>query len=489
MILRSPMRPQHSTTRCATGGFTLVELMVAMAISLLILLALVGLFVNTSRSNTEMARTNALIENGRFAIQLLQNELVHAGFWSGYIPQFDDIGGTDVAPGDVPAAVPDPCATFGNWNIAYRNAFLGIPVQAYATRPTGVGCDSPLAPRAGSDALVVRHADTCGLQWDTASASWVPAGGSNCEAVAAGRPYFQYSRCTPEKDWAPQSAAAETVQLPLAASTIDDDFVDVTVRVVRGLGAGQFRRITAYDGATRTATVSPGWNTIPDSTSILALEYALGTVHFPLNQRGCFTSADLRRVISHIYYVSDFPHPERAGEVIPALVRSELDVVGGVLAQQAPVRLIDGIEALRVELGVDNLMTRLMTCGGPASAVDYGAPVSLTTNACNPAAQPDALPVNRGDGAPDTFVRCTTAAPCTAAQLTDVVAVKLYVLARSRDRTPGYTDSKTFCLGEPNADGSCPAANSIAAAADGYKRHVFSTSVRLTNISGRRETP
>jgi hypothetical protein len=41
----------------------------------------------------------------------------------------------------------------------------------------------------------------------------------------------------------------------------------------------------------------------------------------------------------------------------------------------------------------------------------------------------------------------------------------------------------------PAADGSCPAANTIAAANDHFKRHVFTTSMRLSNISGRRETP
>ncbi len=71
----------------------------------------------------------------------------------------------------------------------------------------------------------------------------------------------------------------------------------------------------------------------------------------------------------------------------------------------------------------------------------------------------------------------------------NVVAVKLYVLARSRDASPGYKDSKSYCLGEPDADGSCPAANTIAAANDDFKRHVFTTSMRLNNISGRRETP
>jgi type IV pilus assembly protein PilW len=79
--------------------------------------------------------------------------------------------------------------------------------------------------------------------------------------------------------------------------------------------------------------------------------------------------------------------------------------------------------------------------------------------------------------------------PCTAAQLSNVVAVRIYVLARSRDTTPGYTDTKSYCLGDLNPNGSCPAANQIAAANDSYKRHVFSSTMRLINVSGRRETP
>jgi type IV pilus assembly protein PilW len=88
------------------------------------------------------------------------------------------------------------------------------------------------------------------------------------------------------------------------------------------------------------------------------------------------------------------------------------------------------------------------------------------------------LPNNRGDGIPDEFRRCATAT-CTAADLGNTVAVKLYVLARSREATPGYTDNKTYALGSA----TLPAFN------DHFKRHVFSTTVRLNNISGRRETP
>jgi Tfp pilus assembly protein PilW len=460
-----------------SGGFTIVELMVAMTISLLLLVALVSVFVNTSRSHSEMANTLGVIDNGRIAIQVMQDDIVHSGFWGGYLPGFDDLTST-LASDDVPTAIPNPCQPYATWDSTYRSNLLGVPVQSSDTLPAGTGCLAPAALRAGTDVLVVRHADTC-----------VPGVG-NCEADVAGRLYFQPSFCAAERNaGAVQSAASNTVTLAGSASSVSGAYVGVTIRIVSGIGAGQFRAISAYNGATKVATLSTPWTVIPDSTTGYAFDYALGTTSFPLHQRDCVgtgspatlpvtagTAADKRSYISNIYYITDVAHPERAGEVIPTLVRSRFDVSGGTLAQLAPEALIEGIEAFRVELGIDNVSDS----GDPvdnAAAIDWADPSTKTS------------PRNRGDGAPDQFIRCTTATPCTAAQLANVVAVKLYALARARDRAPGHVDSKSYCLGEPAADGSCPAGSTIAAANDNYKRHVFTTSVRLINVSGRRETP
>ena len=67
-------------------GFGLVELMISMLIGLVIIGALVTLFVNTSGNNRELARANSMIENGRFAIKVLEDDLVHAGYWGAYVP-------------------------------------------------------------------------------------------------------------------------------------------------------------------------------------------------------------------------------------------------------------------------------------------------------------------------------------------------------------------------------------------------------------------
>ena len=78
------------------------------------------------------------------------------------------------------------------------------------------------------------------------------------------------------------------------------------------------------------------------------------------------------------------------------------------------------------------------------------------------------------------FVRCTTAVPCSVDQLVNVTAVKLYILARSREASQGLTDAKIYSLG---------VGTTLGPFNDAFQRHVFMTTVRLPNISGRRITP
>jgi type IV pilus assembly protein PilW len=91
------------------------------------------------------------------------------------------------------------------------------------------------------------------------------------------------------------------------------------------------------------------------------------------------------------------------------------------------------------------------------------------------------VPKNRGDGIPDEYVHCpTVAGGCDFHDLANVVAVKIYLLARANEPTPGYTDTKEYYMG------SSP---QIGPFNDGFKRHVFNTTVRLNNVAARRETP
>ncbi len=63
------------------------------------------------------------------------------------------------------------------------------------------------------------------------------------------------------------AGAASTITLSPAASTINDFYNTNIISITAGSGAGQIRTISNYVGATRVATVSVAWTTVPDATS------------------------------------------------------------------------------------------------------------------------------------------------------------------------------------------------------------------------------
>ena len=77
------------------------------------------------------------------------------------------------------------------------------------------------------------------------------------------------------------------------------------------------------------------------------------------------------------------------------------------------------------------------------------------------------------------------ASPCTVPQLMNAVSVKIYTLVRSEVKTPQYVDGKKYCLMSTCA----VAADYQGPFSDGYKRHLFTQTVRMVNVSARRETP
>ncbi|NWL75502.1 pilus assembly protein PilW [Pseudomonas taiwanensis] len=365
-------------SRKAARGFGLIELMIAMLLGLLVTGSVLTLYLNISRSNDEMAKANEQIENGRFAMQVLQEDISHAGFWDGFVPGFDDLTYAD-SPSDVPASFPDPCTAFDSWTASDKEAVLGMPVQLLSSVPSG--CTTIIQNRlAGTDILVVRHADTC------------VAGATGCDVFQEGRVYVQASACNTEGGLAMGDSAAE----------------------------------------------------------------------LSLHKRNCTTIADRRRLISHIYYIRDFA--VTAGDGIPTLVRSELDLAGGAVSQQPPLPLVEGVEGMKVVFKVD-------------SRSDTGAAVNFAQAIDWQDDDRKDSPTNRGDGSPDET--CPGVSACTLAQTINTVAVELSLLVRSIQPSPGYSSDKSFAL----------AGSTLGPYTDSYKRHVYGTTVRLVNVSGRRETP
>jgi prepilin-type N-terminal cleavage/methylation domain-containing protein len=454
-------------SRKQESGFTLIELMIAMVISFVLLLALASILTNVMRTNNEMARTNSQVENGRFAMQMLESDVEHGGFWGGYVPQFDNQTSSDTpalasAGGTVPTSVPDPCLTYASWTTEYKTNLIGIALQPV---PTG-NCTSIVAhQKASTDTLVVRHAAPC-----VAGSS---ANAGDCEATNTNKLYFQFSLCNAN---AQIGSTVSTIKLASGASSNNSAYTNATIRLTSGTGSGQTNTISSYDGSTKIATVSTNWTTTPDAStdySFDSTDYVFDKpVAMTLHNRDCATAstlasatiASVRKFISHIYYIRDYS--VTVGDGIPTLVRSNFDLSGTTPSHITADAMVEGIEGFDIEYGIDSLSET-------GAAVDYTAAVAWQ----DPTNQKTLT--NRGDGKPDSYVHCTAASACTAYQLANVTAAKIYVLARSRETTPGYTDTKTYQLGS----------TTLGPFNDGYKRHVFETTVRLSNVAGRRETP
>jgi type IV pilus assembly protein PilW len=151
------------------SGISLIELLIAVALGLFIAGALTYVFVDSSRSFRDLRRSGEQIENGRFALSLLVDDLRHAGYF-GQLNTFPAL-----------AAI-DPCVT-------PTLAHLAAPIEvvsaatlaATAASPGGCLPASEIAP--GSDVLVIRRVDTNLLVADPTPAAPNPTGVSVSNAV------------------------------------------------------------------------------------------------------------------------------------------------------------------------------------------------------------------------------------------------------------------------------------------------------------------
>ncbi len=353
----SPLSVHPSPSAVSTPlprGFSLIELMVAIAIGLLIMAGMSLVFVNASTTRDEIDRTNRQIENGRYAVELLRDDLQLAGFY-GEI----DRSSLAAAPSTLPSLCPTDLVE-RTWPAGGDTGILRLHVQGLNNYTTGTpACLDSAGIKPGTDVVFVRRAKTCA------------AGTANCDALVADRPYLQISLCA----------------TPTVASA----------------------------SAVRGHALAPHPN----------------TTEFVHRLKDCTTASPLRPYVMYLYFVDNNNVLKRA------------EFTGTAMANITP--LVDGIENLQVDYGID---TNVDGCAGTAN-----------------------------DGNAD----CYMAAPATIADWTNVVSVRVHVLARNTEASPGYSDTKTYQLG--------PSAGSVGPFNDGFRRHVYPMLVRIPNISGIRERP
>lgn len=187
----STRRAPQRRTRIRARGFSLVELMVGMAIGLVLIAGLSLLFANTSQSGNELEKSIRQIENGRYAVELLHDDLMLAGYY-GEVPT-DSLG----------MSSPDLCATGASvlgWDLTVPSA-PKAPLPIVGLSDSEAGALSCLPNRlAGTRAFAVHRLDT-----DIVA----PA------AMSANVVYVQTSRCVSDPATSPFVASADTSAMTL----------------------------------------------------------------------------------------------------------------------------------------------------------------------------------------------------------------------------------------------------------------------------------
>lgn len=164
-------------------GLSLLELLVAMSLGAFMLLGIISLVASVSSTRTELASTSEQIENGRYALQVFNEDVSLSGFYGKYHPGF----------GAVTYTAPDPCVT-AVASLGFNN--VTAPVQMplplngfpYDSASSAPGLTVPTCFSAEwkdkSEILIVRHVDPNSV---AVTAANIPAANTT--------PYLQISGC------------------------------------------------------------------------------------------------------------------------------------------------------------------------------------------------------------------------------------------------------------------------------------------------------
>lgn len=282
------------------SGLSLIELMVALAISSLLMLGLAASFKSSSDAHKQLERAGDLIENGRYAISVLNDDISTAGYFGYYYNQSNP-----------PTTLVDPCETSSLSNLTTA---IKMPIEGYtAASLTQTILDNPsfdaskmtcddkglftaanLAP--GSDVLVIRRADTQALDGTPVD----------------GQIYIQSN-----------SSEIKVLRGNSSAGTVNNTSSNTA------------------DGSAQTIRKYPKATTSPDDTYWGDIRKYHVDVYFVApcitgSNNGVCTAADAANSKNNI----------------PTLKRLELSAASGATTMEI-VPLVEGIEYFKVEYGID----------------------------------------------------------------------------------------------------------------------------------------
>lgn len=312
-----------TTLRHAQRGLSIIELMISITLGLLVLAGMTTVFVTASESQRELQRSAQQIENGRYAMDVVNQDLHHAGYYGRYSAY--PYGTT----------APDPCIT---GNASALATALSMPVQGFLAADQsslanlgGTSCATYL-PAAnlfpGSDVLVIRRAETTPLRYP--GDGLTPAVAS-ADIAVAGEVYLQTNPDSVDVQFGSGAAITATSTASGSAATITQ----------KNGNAAWLRKYHVHIYFVAPCSIPAGGGDI------------------------CTGAAD------------------DAGTPIPTLKRLELSASSGSLTFNT-VPIAEGIQAFKVEFGIDNspntanASTQLIGDGAPDLYVPNAATANLT---------------------------------------------------------------------------------------------------------------
>jgi type IV pilus assembly protein PilW len=313
------MKPANHNNRRALAGFSLIELMVALTLSLILMAGALSILYSTKLTSAENERIARVQEAGRTAFELIMQDARAAGYVGCARPMMDK-------------STNPPTSTFSNgltstallWNFG-QSVYGFEATSSTAWTPTLTTIPASPVATGGSDVLVLR-------------------------AARPGSPTFRTKTAFAPSADIPVDADPNVTSttFPTPVPVVISDCQGTAVFVATGFTPGGTAKIAHAAGG------GPPTNT----SNSLARSFAVNSLVQPIE--------------TVIYYVASCPDNTApcTGTSPPALWQ----IVGAKLPQE----LIQGVEAMQVKYGVDTdgdlLANQYVTAD---NVTDWGTVVSI----------------------------------------------------------------------------------------------------------------
>ena len=156
-------RPAEPLSAPRQSGFTLVELMVAMTISLVVLAGVIQVFVSNKQTHRSQQANARLQESGRTAIALLQRDIRPVGFQgcrsARSIPSPRVVANAPIPIFDADHLIRGYQATSSSaWSPSLPSTVPTAAINGFATNPDG---EDPGVVNGGTDVITVQGSNGC----------------------------------------------------------------------------------------------------------------------------------------------------------------------------------------------------------------------------------------------------------------------------------------------------------------------------------------